>query len=296
MIGVRRSILVCPGDKRGMVAKAATLPTDGVVLDLEDAVAADDESRARARLELAAALESLDFGGRSVAVRINAVGGPWALQDLLEIVPRVGSRLATVVVPKVSHPSEVGFVAHCLDALEAPGMPRLGIEIQIETAAGLEAVSELATSSPRLEALIFGPGDFAADMGMPQTVIGGQAQGYPGDVWHYPLTRIAVAARARGLQVIDGPYSRLADPAGLEQACRRAVALGVDGKWAIHPEQLATINSEFAPSPEQVVRAREMLAVVSAKGGASRLGEEMVDEANLRMARAVLARAREERA
>ena len=296
MIRPRRSILVCPGNNARMVAKAAGAAADEVVLDLEDAVPADESTRRRARLELAALLESLDFGARSVAVRINAVRGPSALQDLLELVPRVGGRLSTLVIPKVSHPSEVGFVEHCLDALEPPGGPRLGLEIQIEDAVGLEAVSALASSSPRLEALIFGPGDFAASMGMPLTAIGAAAEGYPGDVWHYPLFRIAVAARAAGLQVIDGPYAVLTDPSGLESACRRAAALGVDGKWAIHPDQLAAINSAFTPSQAEVARAQEVLAALSARGGASRLGQEMVDEANRRMAESVLARSRRLRA
>jgi citrate lyase subunit beta/citryl-CoA lyase len=276
-----------------MVAKAATALADEVVLDLEDAVAADDKTRRMARSELADLLESVDFGARSVAVRINSVRGPAALQDLLELIPRVGSRLSTLVIPKVSHPSEVGFVEHCLDALEQPGAPRLGLEIQIEDPVGLEAVAELAASSSRLEALIFGPGDFAAAMGMPLTAIGAAAEGYPGDVWHYPLFRIAVAARAAGLQVIDGPYAQLADPSGLDSACRRAAAIGVDGKWAIHPDQLATINSAFTPSAAQLARAREVLAAVSARGGASRLGQEMVDEANRRMAQTVLARSQQ---
>ncbi len=292
MTRLRRSVLICPGNNARMVAKAATLPADEVVLDLEDAVAADEDTHRRARVELASLLESIDFGARSVAVRINGVGGALALQDLLELVPRVGSRISSLVVPKVSHPSEVGFVEHCLDALEQPGSPRLGLEIQIEDAAGLEAVSELAASSSRLQALIFGPGDFAASMGMPQVAIGTPAEGYPGDVWHYPLFRIAVAARARGLQVIDGPYALLGDPSGLESACRRAAALGVDGKWAIHPDQLATINSAFTPSPAQVARARDVLGALGARGGASRLGQEMVDEANRRMAEMVLARSR----
>ncbi len=273
-----------------MVARAATEPADEVILDLEDAVAADPEAKRRARSELVPLLESIDFGGRTVAVRINSVDGPLALQDLLELVPRVGPRISTLVVPKVSRPSQVGFLEHCLDALEPAGSPRLGLEIQIEDPAGLEAVSELARCSPRLEALIFGPGDFAAAMGMPQTAIGAPVEDYPGDVWLLPLFRMAVAARARGLQAIDGPFSRLSDPEGLEAACRRAAALGLDGKWAIHPEQLETINRLLRPSASQVARARAVLAQVASLGGASRLGQEMVDEANRRMAEAVLAR------
>ena len=277
-----------------MVARAASTPAGEVVLDLEDAVAPSPEAKAKARQELARLLESTDFGGRTVAVRINAVGGREALEDLLTLIPRVGDRIDCLVIPKVSRPSQIGFVEHCLEALEQGRDHRTGLEIQIEDPVGLEALPALASCSDRLEALIFGPGDFAAAMGMPQTTIGGQPAGYPGDIWHFPLFKIAVAARVRGLQVVDGPYAALADEPGLELACQRAAALGLDGKWAIHPSQVATIERLMAPSTAQVQRAREVLAQVAGAGGASRLGEEMVDEANRRMAEAVMQRSGEE--
>ncbi len=277
-----------------MVTRAATLPVDEVVLDLEDAVAPDPGAKSRARQEVVRLLESTDFGERTVAVRINAVGGPEALRDLLELIPHVGDRIDCLVIPKVSRTSQIGFVEHCLDALEQDRDHRTGLEIQIEDPAGLEALPALTSCSSRLEALIFGPGDFAAAMGMPHTTIGGQPDGYPGDIWHFPLFTIAVAARARGLQVVDGPYSALSDEPGLDLACRRVAALGLDGKWAIHPSQVDTINRLLAPSAAQVLRAREVLEQVARRGGASRLGEEMVDEATRRMAEAILQRNREE--
>ncbi len=273
-----------------MVAKAAALPADEVILDLEDAVASGGKAQARA--DLVGLVEALDFGSRTLAVRVNRVGTPEILRDLLELVRRIGARLDCVVVPKVGSVAEVGFVDCCLASLEAEaGLGRrIGIELQIEDPAGLEAASDLAASSTRLEALIFGPGDFAAAMGMPQLTIGGEGQDYPGDIWQYPLYRIAVAARARGLQVIDGPYSQITDQDGLERACRRGAALGLDGKWAIHPAQLEAVNRVFTPSAAQLERATAVLQRVRAEGGASGFEGGMVDEATRRMAEAIVSR------
>jgi citrate lyase subunit beta/citryl-CoA lyase len=276
-----------------MVAKAATLPADEIVLDLEDAIGAGPGQKAAARADLARLVEQVDFGGRILAVRINQVGRAESLRDLVELVPRIGARLDCIVVPKVSRVAEVGFVEHCLTALESEAGLKspIGLELQIEGPAGLEAASELAGSSDRLEALIFGPGDFASAMGMPQLAIGGAPDAYPGDIWHYPLYRIAVAARARGLQVIDGPYSAIADFEGLELACRRGAALGLDGKWAIHPSQLEPINSAFTPSPAQVERARAVVTQLEGGPGVASMDGEMIDGASLRMAATILARA-----
>ncbi len=287
----RRSVLVLPGDSQRMVAKAQVVPADEVVLDLEDAVPPDPELKRAARTRLAELALQHPFVGRQLAVRVNRVGSREALDDLLEVVPRLGPRLSSVVVPKVQEPSEVTFVDRLLAALEPKGH-RVEIQIQIEDPRALEAVGELAGASPRLSALIFGPGDFAAAMGMPTLGIGREAPAYPGDIWHYPLYRIAVAARARGLQVVDGPYSVLDDAEGLARSCRRAVALGVDGKWAIHPAQLEAINRAFTPSSEQVEGARAVLAQLG-PGGARRMGGEMVDEASRRLAESLLTRAGE---
>ncbi len=287
----RRSVLVLPGDSERMVAKAQAVPADEVVLDLEDAVSPDPELKRVARARLLELALQHPFAGRRLAVRVNRVGTREALDDLLEVVPRLGPRLSSVVVPKVQGPSEVTFVDTLLAALEPRGH-RVEIQIQIEDPRGLEAVTELAGASPRLSSLIFGPGDFAAAMGMPTLAIGREAPDYPGDIWHYPLYRIAVAARARGLQVVDGPYSVLDDEEGLARSCLRAVALGVDGKWAIHPGQLETINRTFTPDSEQVEGARAVLAGLG-PGGARRMGAEMVDEASRRLAESVLTRAGE---
>jgi citrate lyase subunit beta/citryl-CoA lyase len=276
-----------------MAQKATTLDAAEVILDLEDAVPDDPAEKERARGLLVESLRELDFGGRTVAVRINGVRSSHAVRDVLALVPAVADRISCLVVPKVSSAAQVNFIDHLLSALEAegPGSRPLGIELQIEDPSGLESVAEIAAASPRTEALIFGPGDFAAAMGMPQLTIGQETAAYPGDIWHYALFRIAVAAKAHGLQAIDGPCSDIADSALLERSSQRAAQLGYDGKWVIHPSQLEAVNRAFTPDAEQIRRAEQILAALNDRGGASRMGEEMVDEAHGRMAREVLLRA-----
>ncbi len=276
-----------------MAQKATTLDAAEVILDLEDAVPDDPAEKERARGLLVESLRELDFGGRTVAVRINGVGSSHAVRDVLALVPAVADRISCLVVPKVSSAAQVNFIDHLLSALEAEGPVSrpLGIELQIEDPRGLESVAEIAAASPRTEALIFGPGDFAAAMGMPQLTIGQETAAYPGDIWHYALFRIAVAAKAHGLQAIDGPCSDIADSALLERSSQRAAQLGYDGKWVIHPSQLEAVNRAFTPDAEQIRRAEQILAALNDRGGASRMGEEMVDEAHGRMAREVLLRA-----
>ena len=276
-----------------MAQKATTLDAAEVILDLEDAVPDDPAEKERARGLLVESLRELDFGGRTVAVRINGVRSSHAVRDVLALVPAVADRISCLVVPKVSSAAQVNFIDHLLSALEAEGPVSrpLGIELQIEDPRGLESVAEIAAASPRTEALIFGPGDFAAAMGMPQLTIGQETAAYPGDIWHYALFRIAVAAKAHGLQAIDGPCSDIADSALLERSSQRAAQLGYDGKWVIHPSQLEAVNRAFTPDAEQIRRAEQVLAALNDRGGASRMGEEMVDEAHGRMAREVLLRA-----
>ncbi|MGP8204762.1 MAG: HpcH/HpaI aldolase/citrate lyase family protein [Acidimicrobiales bacterium] len=289
----RRSVLVLPGNNRRMAEKATSLSASEVVLDLEDAVPNVPAEKESARGLLIATLLELDFGRRTVAVRINGIPGPHALRDVVALVPAVADRISCLVVPKVSSPSHVLFLDHLLSGLEAEAgtSKPIGLELQIEEPMGLEAVSEIAGASTRTEALIFGPGDFAAAMGMPQLKIGQETASYPGDIWHYALFRIAVAARAHGLQAVDGPVSDIDDLELLERASRRAAQLGYEGKWVIHPDQLDTVNRAFTPGPEQVQRAEEIITALNHRGGASRMGGEMVDEAHRRMAREVLLRA-----
>ncbi len=244
-----------------MLAKAAELPADEVVIDLEDGVAVADKEAARANLAGAKTRGTL-------AVRINGVRTAWWRDDLA-----AASNADVIVVPKVESPDEVAAVAELLGA-------GVGLEVQIETARGLVEVERIAAFGAPLEALVFGPGDFAASIGVPVLTIGAGAS-------EYALGRIAVAARAFGLQPVDGPYAALADFEGLEAAARRALALGFDGKWVIHPDQIEPVNAVFTPSAEEAERARQ---IVAAADGASSVAGEMVDAAAKRLAESVLAR------
>lgn len=244
-----------------MLAKAAELPADEVVIDLEDGVAVADKEAARENLAGARARGTL-------AVRINGLGTPWWRGDLA-----AAAQADVIVVPKVESRDEVEAVAELLAA-------GVGLEVQIETARGLVEVERIAAVGPPLEALVFGPGDFAASIGVPVLTIGAGAL-------EYALGRIAVAARAFGLQPVDGPYAVLADVEGLRAAAHRALAHGYDGKWVIHPDQIGPVNEAFTPSSEEVERARQ---IVAAADGASNLSGEMVDAATKRLAESVLAR------
>jgi citrate lyase subunit beta / citryl-CoA lyase len=249
-----------------MLAKAADLPADEVVVDLEDGVAPADKVEARGRLGHAAARGTL-------AVRINAVGGDWWLDDLAAVADR---RPDVVVVPKVESADAVARVLELLP-------DGIGLEVQIESARGLLEVERIAAVGPPVEALVFGPGDFAATMGIPVLTIGA-------GTFDYALARIAVAAHAYGLQAIDGPYADLRDLDGLRRAAAAAIAHGYDGKWVVHPDQIDPVNDAFTPLPELVERSRRILA---ASDGASLVDGEMVDVAAKRLAAAVLARAGE---
>jgi citrate lyase subunit beta / citryl-CoA lyase len=245
-----------------MLAKAADLPADEVVVDLEDGVAVADKAAARGNLAGLRARGTL-------AVRINGVRTPWWRDDIA-----AAAHADVIVVPKVESPDEVEAVAKLLPA-------DVGLEVQIETARGLVEVERIAAVGSPLEALVFGPGDFAASIGVPVLTIGAGAS-------EYALARIAVAARAFGLQPVDGPYAVLADLDGLRARAQRALDHGYDGKWVIHPDQIEPVNDVFTASAEEVERARQILA---AADGASSVSGEMVDGATKRLAEAVLARA-----
>src|SRR5438270_812599 len=258
----RRSCLAVPASSAAMVAKAATLEADEVVVDLEDGVAVEHKEAARANLSGARTLGTL-------AVRINGLATPWWRDDLEAA---LAARVDVVVVPKVDSAADVSAVAELLP-------DGVGLEVQIETTRGLVEVERIAATGPPLEALVFGPGDFAASLGVPVLTIGAGAS-------EYALARIAVAARAYGLQPVDGPYAVLADTEGLRAGAQRALAHGYDGKWVIHPDQIEPVNDVFMPSPGEVERARQ---IVAAADGASRLSGEMVDAATKRLAESVLA-------
>jgi citrate lyase subunit beta / citryl-CoA lyase len=221
-------------------------------------------------------------------VRINGTDSPWAYRDVIEIVGRGGARLDALVLPKVSSPREVIWLDVLLSQIElATGLPpgRIGIEAQIEDASGLVTVDQIAGASSRLAALVFGPADFMASLGMRSLRIGAQPAGYTGgDAFHYAHLRILVAARAAGLQAIDGPYAAIGDLAGLRSTATSVAALGYDGKWVLHPDQIDPVNEAFSPSQEEYDRAERILEAYKAatsvhQRGAVMLDGEMIDEA-----------------
>lgn len=272
-----------------MLTKSSSLPADEVFMDLEDSVA--PLAKEQARGNVVDALKNNDWGDKTVVVRINSIDTQWAADDLKTIVESAGSYLDCIMVPKVQHAHEVMFVDHLLRMIEVnTGLERrIGIEAQIETATGLENVNEIARASDRLETLIFGPADMSASLGLPTVTAGLPMPGYPGDHWHWVLETILVAARAAGLQAIDGPYLLIKDLDGFRDMAMRARALGYDGKWALHPGQIDVLNEVFTPSQEEYDKAEAVLeayrhATEIEKRGAVMFGNEMIDEASRKMA------------
>ena len=295
----RRTCLAVPASSPRFLTKARELPVDEVFLDLEDAVA--PAAKEDARDAAVAALLEGGWDGKLVAVRVNDATTRWAYRDVISVVEGAGDALDVILLPKVSSPAQVVWLDLLLGQVErAAGLPlgRIGIEAQIEDAAGLRSVEEIAVASPRLAALVFGPGDFTANLGMRTLAIGDQPSGYTGgDAYHYVLMRILVAARAAGLQAIDGPYSRIHDTDGLRASAASVAALGFDGKWVLHPAQVPVVNEVFTPSSEEFARATGILdayehATGVDKRGAVMFDGEMIDEASRKMALAIAAKGR----
>ena len=297
-----RSVLATPGSNPRMIAKALATDADIVMIDLEDAVAPD--AKAAARSTVAEALREGDWRSRPRTFRMNALDTPWFVHDLVEVIEGAQGQVDLIVVPKVGRPEDVHTVATILASLEvaAGAQHPIGLETQIESAAGLAHCEAIAAASPRVEALVFGPGDYAASVRMPLAAIGMPDRwdtDYPGHRWDYPLQRILVAARAAGVRAIDGPYADFRDHDGFRRSCLAARALGYDGKWCIHPDQVPIANEVFTPDEAELSWAREVLAAnaeAEREGrGSFSLNGQMVDAATLRMARSTLARAQPKR-
>ncbi len=295
-----RSMLFVPASRWTMIQKAAASAADAVCVDLEDSVPIDEKPAARG--VAVRAFTELDFGTRRRMLRINGLDTPFAYRDVIEVVEAAGDRLDLIMLPKAGSPEDVAFLDKLLTQIEMHrGFPRpIGIEAQIETAAGFVWLREIARSSPRLEALIFGPGDYSASMHMPSSSIGEFDQHdelYPGHRWHAVMHGIVAAARAHGLRCMDGPYAGFRDAAGFERSCRIARSLGFDGKQCIHPGQLDTANSIFGPTEEEVAQAEQVVRAyeqaAAAGRGSATLNGKMIDAANLRMARVILEHRRE---
>jgi len=282
---LRRSQLSVPGISEKMIAKAAASDADHVFLDLEDAVA--PSAKPAARKTIVEALNSLDWGRKVRCVRINDVTTPWCFEDVIEVVEGAGAKIDTIMLTKAMRAADVQFVDLLLGQLEAKLKleRRIGLEVLIEEAAGLQSVEAIAAASPRMEALIFGMGDYSASQQM--NLRGWGSDGYPGDIFHYPRFRIAMAARAAGLDPVDGPFANFRNEEAYRREARYAHMLGFVGKWAIHPAQIAPALEIFSPPAEEVSRARELAAAYDkalAEGvGSVNVNGTMVDAASIRI-------------
>ena len=314
---LHRSELAVPGTNARAMEKASTLGADVVFLDLEDAVAPDDKEHARATV--IEALGAHEWSNTAVSVRINGLDTHWCYRDIVDVLEARGLVLDTVLVPKVGSASDVEFVATLLDQIEQrngwePG--RIGIHILIETAKGMANVEAISHARPdRLEAMVFGVADYAASVQARTTNIGGANPDYAvltdpddegareshwGDQWHFGISRMVVACRAEGLRPIDGPFGDFSDPDGYVSAAKRCAALGFEGKWAIHPSQVALANEVFTPGDAEVERARRILqamedAAKEGKGAVS-LDGRLIDAASVRMAQNLMTKVEQMRA
>jgi citrate lyase subunit beta/citryl-CoA lyase len=286
----RRSVLAVPGNDPHKLEKAKGIPTDAVFLDLEDAVPPGEKSRARGHV--VDALVSGGWGDRVRTVRVNDLSTRHTYRDVIEVVEGAGRHLDAIVLPKVQGPDHVVWLDLLLSQIERtmgyePGA--IAIEPQIESAAGLVWAGEIAGASPRVESLVFGPGDYAADLGIASPFVGGEP--FPG-AFDHALLGIRTAATAAGVQAVDGPFQRVGDLDGFRARAARSAALGFDGTWVLHPSQVDVAHEAFTPSQEAFDRAREVVAAVEQGRGVAMLGDVMVDEASRKLAERTVARGR----
>jgi citrate lyase subunit beta/citryl-CoA lyase len=294
---LQRSYLAVPGSNPSMIERAHKSAADYVFLDCEDAVAPPDKEQARKNI--IQALNDLDWKGvgKSVSVRINGLDTHYMYRDVVDIVEQAGSKLDTILVPKVGVPADVYTVETIVSQIEvAKGLPhKIGMEALIETPLGMANVEAIASANSRLESMHFGVADYSAFNKARTVVIGGLNPDYPGDQWHFPLSRMTVACRAFGLRPIDGPFGGIDDPEGYKAACRRGAALGMEGKWAIHPSQIELANEIYSPTAAEVTKAERILVALkeaAAQGkGAASLDGKMIDAASEKMANHILATA-----
>lgn len=289
----RRSNLSVPGHVEKMHGKASSSSADIIMLDLEDSVPIDAKEKARA--QVIQSLLDRDWTGKTVTARINSLDTPFAYRDLLELVENAGHILDAIVIPKVNSPGDIAFVDRMLDGIEMhKGLSSgLGIEASIETAEGLLRADDIARESSRLKSFVFGIADYSASVGARLVSISGHGEKeeelYPGHRWHYALSRMVMVAKAKGCLAIDAPYGNFKDLDGLRRSAVMSCALGCDGKWAIHPDQIDIINEVFTPSQGDIDLAARVLEADSkaaAEGrGAVAVEGRMVDQATVRMAR-----------
>ncbi|MGI8816174.1 MAG: HpcH/HpaI aldolase/citrate lyase family protein [Pseudonocardia sp.] len=289
----RRSCLAVPGSSQKFIDKARTLPADQVFLDLEDACA--PLAKADARETIVAALNEGGWEGKTRVVRVNDWTTEWTYRDVIEVVEGAGANLDAVMLPKVQTPQQIVALDLLITQVERTvgyEVGRIGIEAQIENALGLTNVNAIAAASDRVETIIFGPADFMANISMKSLVVGEQPPGYDtGDAYHHILMSILMAARAYDKQAIDGPYLQIKDVDGFNRVAGRSAALGFDGKWVLHPGQLAAANETYSPTQQSYDHAENILdaydwytSEAGGRRGAAMLGDEMIDEASRKMA------------
>jgi len=299
-----RCQLFGPGSRPALFAKMAASAADVINLDLEDSVAPDDKPQARAAV--IAAIDAIDWGRKTLSVRINGLDTPWWYRDVVDLLEQAGDRLDQIMIPKVGCAADVYAVDALVTAVErASGRARpISFEVIIESAAGISHVGEIAAASPRLQAMSLGAADFAASMGMQTTGIGGTQENYymlrdgvrhwP-DPWHWAQVAIVAACRSHGILPVDGPFGDFSDDEGFRAQARRAATLGMVGKWAIHPKQIALANEVFTPSEAAVLEAREILAAMAAAGargeGATVYRGRLVDIASIKQAEVIVTQA-----
>jgi citrate lyase subunit beta/citryl-CoA lyase len=285
---LRRCQLSVPGSSEKMMAKAAASAADHVFLDLEDAVAYSAKREARGKI--VEALNGLDWGRKTKCVRINDLETEYAYEDVIEVVEGAHAVLDTIMIPKVKRAADVIWVDTLLSQMEKKLKltRRIGLELLIEEVEGMMNVEEIARATPRLEAMVFGMGDYSASQGIDIGSIG-STDGYPGDIWHYPRYRMIIACKSYGLDPVDGPFADFRDPEAYREECRRAAILGYVGKWAIHPAQIDIAQEVFSPTRAQVDQARAMIKAyeeAQAKGlGAVQYEGKMIDVASVRIIR-----------
>src|ERR671914_2075020 len=291
---LQRSELAVPGSNPTMFEKALKSEADYIFLDVEDAVAPEDKERARQNI--IETLNDLDWKAhnKTISVRINGIDTHYMYRDVVDIVEQAGHKLDPLLTPKGGVPADVYLVDAIVTQIEMyKGIThRIGLEALIETALGMANVEAIATSSKRLEAMHFGVADFAASCRARTVIIGGLNPDYPGDQWHAALSRMGVACRAYGLRAIDGPFGDFKDLEGYVAAAKRGAALGIEGKWAIHPSQIELANEVFTPPAREVERARRILEALEQAAregrGAAQLDGRMIDAASARMAQNVV--------
>ncbi len=307
---LNRSELAVPGSNTTFLEKATKSPADVIFLDLEDAVAPDDKPQARKNI--IAALNDLDWGGRTLSLRINGLDTHYMYRDVVDVLEKAGDKLDMIMIPKAGTAADIYAVDMLVTQIEAAKKfkKRIGFEIIIETALGMANIMEIAGASKRNESLHFGVADYAASTKARTTVIGGPNADYHvltdpdkkgkrevhwGDMWHYPIAQTVVAARAYGLRPIDGPFGDFKDPDGYTAQAKRAATLGCEGKWAIHPTQIELANTLFSPSEAEVTKAKRILEAMEKAQkegkGAVALDGRLIDIASIKQAQVMVDKA-----